>query len=1682
MLGIKNQASNSTTEHPDTPDDRSEVEQDVSFRPHHLRPQGKLASSFSSMSSYSSDSSDGEDQSSTSIDQPSFIAKLKHEAVAAFAPSSSSLHSPAIKSHSRARDQRPGGGTLLRPAGKAHDWYSGGKITTHGRWFRDSQNRTLLLRGVNLCGNSKLPTTPNGSTHLSDGFFDHRNVCFLGRPFPRDQADEHFSRLKRWGLTFVRLLVPWEALEHSGPGIYDEKFIDSLIELMELMPKYGIKCFIDPHQDCWSRFSGGSGAPGWTFEAAGLDITKFKTTGAAYVHNTNQYPGDSPPMVWPTNYTKLAASTMFTLFWAGDTFAPNKVYQGESIQQFLQNRYIECYQHLARRVSHLDAVVGFEVMNEPHPGYIGLKDLKRYDFNTNLFFGDFPSALEGFALGDGMALPIEVWVKSWPYPTRKERTRIINSDKESAWLDGECLWKQHGVWSVNPKTGTPQLDKPDYFTKDPATGEKIDFTRFYLNFINKYSQAIQSVTQSAFVFVGPIPNEPAPVWGPKDHEENIVYAPHWYDLHSIFNKSFDGRVTHDVQGLSKGQNVISATYFGINGAKKNYRGQLSNVLKLGLQNVGTKPCLIGECGIPMDINQRKAFLSGDYGYHSKFLDAVLSAMEANLLSFTLWNYNATNDNMYGDHWNGEDFSIFSLDSPRPSPRVSRGCSPDPSRTSLRQQAPNFAKEVIRRAAAQNAASIDTPTIDSPDATDVENYSLADNEGSDTTRDGTRSETDGVEMAAEDSSPFDRSYLSFDHEESYDGPDHEEHLGGRALDAVVRPYAAKVAGEPISSEFDFNTLQYTFRFCNYIETRVPTVHVIAPEQERRDTSAPSLDSVNLDGPTMDNLRVVTNIAETSPIWFGHPPGGTVVSFETELYIPSYHYDDTGLEILVSDGDWRYVKERQTLYYRHHNMEQGAVHSIRIKPVSSPVIGTYSAAKSGPTNTDVVVEGSEIRVGPKGGFPQRQDGNFKVIGALPDDESSHTWCSIIRNRGGTGTTFVNNVRGPTSALTSFLNERGIRRANPAPAPAPEPAPQSPATSPEQQDEDDDNDEDEDEAEEEEEPAIPVASSSRSTRTARLTRGRTTSASTVTVSSNLTRSKPSQVGEDDGSGDDDDDDDSDEEDGDDYAVKTTSVRLVRSTRSQVRVTVSSSSAASSKATTLKAAPSKATTPKAASSKVAATLSKKRPRKKGSSDDSDDPEDKDFHDITGYVQRSNFSHKGRMPQGTNKIEFCSRCRARFTIKAGTTPTVDEDSGGLLCPTCADSSSSASNSIPKARPVKRLRRKMQKVEIENQIPSLQDLCIKKIAGCIEDVEALGDISDLSLDKICRIISRNRSLTDNTVQLFLDSRHTDLSLYDCTDITSTGLVNIAQFCPNLRSLKLKFCGRIDNTVMEYYTEHLTHLSSFSLIGPILITEATYIKFFEAMGDKFEKFELKHSSRFSLKALKALCENCPNLTHLRLGDCNLMDDEWMEVIANLTKLRSLRIRNPERDRVTTQPVVKLIQAVGSGLEELELKGCVGLEDPVLVDAIRPSCVRLDRLNISGCEELTTEAIENLFKDWTNNRGLNYVNLENCIMLSDEALKAITSHSAETLEILNIKGLDELTKESLLTIARCENLTSLDASWCRAMDDDVMSQLVEKAPRLTKVNVWGNHRLTECCPSRKGMKIIGREGDYLDLKFI
>ncbi|KAF9927195.1 hypothetical protein FBU30_003441 [Linnemannia zychae] len=159
-------------------------------------------------------------------------------------------------------------------------------------------------------------------SYKDENFFEHRDVSFVNRPFPLVEAEMHFERLARWGCQVLRVLVPWEALEHSGPGIYDEDYVDYLIKLLKIAAKFGLKCFLDPHVDCWSRFTGGSGMPGWTLELAGMDITKLGPTEAAITQNSYKDKNDYPKMIWATNNSKVASATMYTLFFAGQIFAP----------------------------------------------------------------------------------------------------------------------------------------------------------------------------------------------------------------------------------------------------------------------------------------------------------------------------------------------------------------------------------------------------------------------------------------------------------------------------------------------------------------------------------------------------------------------------------------------------------------------------------------------------------------------------------------------------------------------------------------------------------------------------------------------------------------------------------------------------------------------------------------------------------------------------------------------------------------------------------------------------------------------------------------------------------------------------------------------------------------------------------------------------------------------------------------------------------------------------------------------------------------------------------------------------------------------------------------------------------------------------------------------------------------
>jgi hypothetical protein len=522
-----------------------------------------------------------------------------------------------------------------------------------GRDILDDAGRTLLLRGVNLGGSSKIPLV----NPLPGGEEPGGGLSFTGRPFPLEEAGAHFERLKSWGFTFIRLVLTWESLEHEGPGIYDEDYLAYLRKLLMAAEKAGISVYMDPHQDVWSRFTGGDGAPGWTMEKLGMDLSLLDETGAALTmeHYSGLHEGRPyPSMIWPSNYNRYGAATLFTIFFGGRTYAPDLQIEGVNAQDWLQEHYLACMRHCYRRLKNCGAVAGWGAMNEPHPGYIGYQNLEGLE-NYILPLGPLLRPLDAMAAVSGYTVTAPVY-KLGPKSSGAPGSEIINPRRVSLFREGfSCPWKQAGVW--NDPGGKPELLKPGYFAS--VEGRPANFTGDFLKpFMIRFIERMREADRPCIFFIEGVPGGQDqgqhPVWKAEDPPDT-VNAFHHYDGPTLFIKAFLSWLTVD-----------SATGRIILGRKKTsafYSRCLSQARDWTRERMGNMPVMLGEFGLPMDLDKGKAYRrkgGNPYRKHEEALASYYNGVDDNLLHSTIWNYTADNTHEEGDRWNGEDLSIVSL--------------------------------------------------------------------------------------------------------------------------------------------------------------------------------------------------------------------------------------------------------------------------------------------------------------------------------------------------------------------------------------------------------------------------------------------------------------------------------------------------------------------------------------------------------------------------------------------------------------------------------------------------------------------------------------------------------------------------------------------------------------------------------------------------------------------------------------------------------------------------------------------------------------------------------------------------------------------------------------------------------------------------------------------------------------
>jgi hypothetical protein len=347
-------------------------------------------------------------------------------------------------------------------------------------------------------------------------------------------------------------------------------------------------------------------------------------------------------MMWPSNYNRYAAATMFSLFFGGRAFAPGLDIEGENVQDWLQERYIAAFRHCYRRLKNCAALAGWGIMNEPHYGFIGRRDLGRAE-NPLVPLGARPSPWACMQAASGY--PVDVPVYRLGRPVQWE---TFNPQGASLFKEGyACPWKQAGVWTGEGRER--RLLRPDHFSS--YRNRPADFTGDFLKpFIRRFIEKMKEANENCFFFIEGVPQGDHPEWK-KDDPANAINAYHWYDGFALFTKSFHPWFTIRPDNAK--------FVFG----RKKVRAYFAECLATGLawtrERMSSIPCLLGEFGLPFDMNKRKAFAGGNYSVHEEALSMYYDAVDANLLHSTLWNYTADNTNEAGDGWNDEDLSIFS---------------------------------------------------------------------------------------------------------------------------------------------------------------------------------------------------------------------------------------------------------------------------------------------------------------------------------------------------------------------------------------------------------------------------------------------------------------------------------------------------------------------------------------------------------------------------------------------------------------------------------------------------------------------------------------------------------------------------------------------------------------------------------------------------------------------------------------------------------------------------------------------------------------------------------------------------------------------------------------------------------------------------------------------------------------
>lgn len=208
------------------------------------------------------------------------------------------------------------------------------RLQRDGALLRDALGREVWLRGVNTGGRSKFPP------FMPFAFAESGLELHADAPTFDDALAGYADQAASWGVNVVRMPFSWEGLEPER-GTFDTAYLARYTAMIDAFAERDVRVIVDFHQDVFARPYCGDGFPLWAMpdNDGTLEIPPFEECEDWFFG----YLGSRTP-------PQLA----FDRFWADE--------------DDLQGAFEQMWTYMAGETWDRAGVIGYEIINEPHPG------------------------------------------------------------------------------------------------------------------------------------------------------------------------------------------------------------------------------------------------------------------------------------------------------------------------------------------------------------------------------------------------------------------------------------------------------------------------------------------------------------------------------------------------------------------------------------------------------------------------------------------------------------------------------------------------------------------------------------------------------------------------------------------------------------------------------------------------------------------------------------------------------------------------------------------------------------------------------------------------------------------------------------------------------------------------------------------------------------------------------------------------------------------------------------------------------------------------------------------------------------------------------------------------------------------------------------------------------------------